>query len=331
MEVERSTTEFSSDLADRDHRHLISKSTMGSSQSTLRFLEFPREIRNQIYVQCLVIDKVYPYAAPERATWLVTRHKLPQELGRRSAPFPEPRSSNAPATVPSTDNSTALASASNAGLNMNLLLANKQVYREASQILFSRNTFVMPTWAFMWQFFDIYAGKDQLNHIQEIELAFSLLEPYAAPGQLAIDRMQLSPQEQDILRVNFPQQRRRIMPPFAWVLKHNFNHLRPAGRQDMLAAWLQKVILAQSLKNCQKITLNLHEACHQFRRLDEYVLWPFMMPPNIMVKPSNWVPRLPDGMQVESLAEGLSLQTLLDNIQRYRLQAMPIVRTRPGA
>ena len=87
----------------------------------------------------------------------------------------------------------------------------------------------------MSNLFDIYVGKDQVNHIQAIELVFSLLEPYTAPGQLAIDRSQLSPQEQDVLRLKSPQQRKRIMSPFAWVIRHNVNHLRPNGRHDLLA------------------------------------------------------------------------------------------------
>ena len=85
-------------------------------------------------------------------------------------------------------------------------------------------------------------------------------------------------------------------------------------------------MLAQSLKNCHRITVCLEEANHKFRRLDEYVLWPFVMPPIITVTSSSWDPGLPSGMQGEGLAEGLSLETTLENIQRYRLQAMPLIR-----
>ena len=50
------------------------------------------------------------------------------------------------------------------------------------------------------------------------------------------------------------------------------------------------------------------------------------MLPTITVKPSGWAPTLPAGIRVEGLAEGLSLETALENIQRYRLQAMPLIQ-----
>ena len=294
-----------------------------SASEIIRFLDFPREIRDKIYAECLVVEKLYPYIEQERQAWTDTIHaELPFLKERTSATASDPRPFGALPSDPRPPG------ASNAGINLNLLLTNRMIYAEASKILFCENTLVMPTWHFMSKFFDIYAGKDQLNWIKSIELLFNRMEPYTAPGRLAIDRV-LSPREKDILRVDIPQQQIDTMPPFAWRLRHQFNRHRQSGRQDLLIAWLRKAMLAQSLSNCRRITLHLNEASYLYYRLDEYVLWPFVMPRVITVRPSGWTPKLPDGMQVKGLPDGLSLQTALENIQGYRLQGMSLMPARP--
>ena len=294
-----------------------------SASEMLRFLDFPREIRDKIYAECLVVEKLYPYIEQERRAWTDTIHdELPFLKERTSATASDPRPFGASPSDPRPP------SASNAGINLNLLLTNRMIYAEASKILFCENTFVMPTWHFMSKFFNIYAGKDQLTWIKSIELIFYLMEPYAAPGRLAIDRV-LSPREKDILRVDIPQRQSGTLPPFAWMLRHEFNRHRPSGRQDLLIAWLRKAMLAKSLSNCHRITLHLNEASYLSYRLDEYVLWPFVMPPIITVRPSGWAPRLPAGIRVEGLPQSLSLQTALENIQGYRLQGMSLIPARP--
>ena len=280
-----------------------------SASEILRFLDFPREIRDKIYVECLVVEKVYPYLKKEQEAWPDRcQDQITQGFGRRSVP----------------------SSASNAGLNMNLLLANKQVYHESSQILFSHNTFVMPTWAFMSKFFDIYAGKAQLNRIKKIELAFTQLDPLSAPQILAIDQ-RLSAQERDIIHIKFPLARTDF---FTWMAPElercapRVEFLR-IGRQDVLTAWLRKAMLAKSLESCTSITVRLHEAEYAFSRLDEYALWHFVMPATPKLRPVGWAPTLPAGMQVEGLGLGRSLEDVLRNIQGYLLQPMPLIRARP--
>ena len=63
----------------------------------------------------------------------------------------------------------------------------------------------------MSKFFQIYAGKDHLEWIKRIELAFSALDAHTASGDLAIDR-RLSPRERDISHVDFPSRGRGSVP-----------------------------------------------------------------------------------------------------------------------
>ena len=50
------------------------------------------------------------------------------------------------------------------------------------------------------------------------------------------------------------------------------------GRQEVLTAWLRKAMLVKSLESCNSIIIRLHEAEYAFSRLNENVLWPFVMP-----------------------------------------------------
>ena len=303
---------------------------MGSARRNQSFLHFPEEIRDQIYIECLVVEKIYPYASQERLAWRgISDGLLPQEIGRESASVSQPESADAPSSAPTDAPSEALPTApptaSNAGLNMNILLANKKVYHEASSILFSRNTFEMPTWAFMSRFFGIYAGRDQLNRIEKIELAFTSLDPFDAPQNPAINQT-LSAQKRDILVVKFPLARTGV---FKW-LAPAFERGDPSldvlriGRQDVLTAWLRKAMLAKSLESCKSILLRLNEAEYAFSRLDENALWQFLMPPNPTLKPEGWIPSLPTGIRVEGLHRDKSLETALNNIQSYELHGIPL-------
>ena len=262
-------------------------------------------------------NRVYPYACQERAAWPEGRHsQLPQEIERRNIDFK-------PSCAP------------NATLAMDLLLANKTIYEEASQVLFTENTFVMPTWTFMSRFFTMFAGRPQLNWIRKIELFFTPLDPFAAPGNLGIES-QRSTHERQILLADFPgtffHEQRSLIPRFliaSPILRSRWLHDMQAERKDLITAWLRKARLAQSLAFCQKITLRLDEAADEYGRMHEYPIWPFVMPSIITVR-LGWTPSLPDGVQVEGLPANVTLESIMSNIQTYRIRDISLYSVRPG-
>ncbi|MDI1489193.1 MAG: hypothetical protein OHK93_008471 [Ramalina farinacea] len=299
-----------------------------SASEILRFLDFPREIRDKIYAECLVVEKLYPYIEQERRAWTDTiDDEFPPFLKERtSATASDPHPFRASPSDPRPP------SASNAGINLDLLLTNRMIYAEASKILFSQNTFVMPTWHFMSEFFNLYAGKDQLNLIKKIELAFTQLDLFTSPQNLAIDE-RLSAHAHNILNVEFPSARAGLFScsMFSSGIKRGepgLDVLR-LGRKEILTAWLRKAMLAKSLESCTSMTIRLDDAEYAFSRLDENALWPFVMPATPTLRPVGWTPTLPAGMQVEGLGLGMSLEDLLRNIQGYRLQPMPRIWAGP--
>ena len=169
-------------------------------------------------------------------------------------------------------------------LPMALLLASKNIYEEASRVLFSGNTFVLPTWRFMTKFFAAFDGKSQLACMTKLELAFTASD----------------------LPSGLPESARTARPD---ELLH-----------DTVKIWSQKARLVLSSTRCRAIMIRMDdEQCLQKHcRLDKNAVWTLVIPRDPRRRPDDHQPVSPRKVQIRGLPDRVSLQRVLKDIGGYR-------------
>ena len=167
---------------------------------------------------------------------------------------------------------------------MALLLASKTIYEEASWVLFSGNTFVLPTWRFMTKLFSAFDGKSQIACMTKLELAFTTSD----------------------LPSGLPESTRTARPDELL--------------NGIVDIWSQKARLVLSSTRCREITIRMDdEQCLQKHcRLDENAVWTLVIPRDPRSRPDDHQPVSPRKVQIRGLPDRVSLQRVLSNIGGYR-------------
>lgn len=177
-------------------------------------------------------------------------------------------------------------------LPMALLLASKTIYEEASLVLFSDNTFVLPTLHYTAMFFAAFNGKGQLSRITKLELAFTTADLHSDQGHLPIH------QAGKIARAAHPDE----------LLNH------------IIDIWSRKALLALSSTRCKQITIRMEDAqCLQKScRLDDNARWRLVLPRDPWSRVDDYQPAPRREVSIRGLPDRSSLQRVLSNIGGYR-------------
>ena len=164
-------------------------------------------------------------------------------------------------------------------LPMAFLLASRMIYEEASWVLFSKNTFVLPPWQFMAKFFAAFNGKTQLACITQLELAFTSSDLHNCLPKLA-----RTPHPDDLLNA-------------------------------IVDTWSQKASLVLSSTMCEKITIRVDEtqSLHKSYRFVENEHWLLVIPGD-----SHDQAVLPRKVQMKGLPDPVNLQRVLKSIGGHR-------------
>ena len=173
---------------------------------------------------------------------------------------------------------------------MALLLASKTIFEEASSVLFSGNTFVLPTWRFMAKFFAAFNGKSQLACMTKLELASTTSD---LPSGL---------------------------PEFARTARPDelFNNI--------VNVWSQKACLVLSSTRCRQITTRMDETqCLQkWCRLDQNARWKLVIPKDRRNRPDDYQPAPPREVMMRGLPDRISLQRVLNSIGDQCVMDTPV-------
>ena len=164
-------------------------------------------------------------------------------------------------------------------LPMALLLVSKTIYEEASFALFSRNTFVLPTWQFMEKFFAAFEGKVQLAWITKLELSFT------------------------------PSDLHTGLPGFARAA-------HPHLLDDIVDIWSQKARWVLSSTRCQKIKILMDDAqcVEKCFRFDANATWTLKLSSGPQKRAGDDHSVLPRQVRMEGLPDRLILQRVLKDI-----------------